>query len=75
LVKETDMVELLARCLNSLYARVTPRDASLAEPEFLYPSRPITGFFAGLTPEQQNAALGYRGDENHGDPAYAYKSR
>lgn len=30
-----------------------------------------TGFFAGLTPDQQKAALEYRGPENHGDPAFA----
>lgn len=29
------------------------------------------GFFAGLTPEQQAAALAYRGEENHGDPAFS----
>lgn len=27
-----------------------------------------SGFFASLTPEQQKAALEYRGSENHGDP-------
>lgn len=28
------------------------------------------GFFSRLTVEKQKAALEYRGDENHGDPAY-----
>ncbi len=65
------MGELLARCFNSLYARVTLQDKPLAEPECVYTPRPMTGFFANLTPEQQQAALEYRGDENHGDPAYA----
>jgi hypothetical protein len=30
--------------------------------------RPLTGFFAGLTHEQQGAALAYDGPENFGDP-------
>jgi hypothetical protein len=35
----------------------------------------MTGFFADLTPERQKAALEYRGDEIHGEPAYARKGR
>jgi hypothetical protein len=58
--------------LNSLYARGTLQDESLAEPECLCPARPMIGSFAGLTPEQQKAALEYRGDEIHGDPAYTW---
>lgn len=30
--------------------------------------RPMTGFFASLTPEQQAAALSYRGPEDLGEP-------
>jgi hypothetical protein len=70
LTKEKDMGELLARCFSNLYARVTLQDKSLAEPECVYAPRPMTGFFAGLTPEQQKAALEYRGEENHGDPEF-----
>lgn len=33
----------------------------------------ITGLFANLTPEQQKAALEYRGAETLGDPAYMRK--
>jgi hypothetical protein len=33
-------------------------------------SRPMTGFMATLSPEQQEAALAYRGDDTQGDPAY-----
>lgn len=32
--------------------------------------RPMTGFFAGLTPAQRVAALAYDGPENHGDPTF-----
>lgn len=30
------------------------------------PSRPMTGFFTDLTPEQKEAALAYRGPDSHG---------
>ena len=44
----------------------------LPEPEpFCATPRPMTGFFATLTPEQKKLALGYRGDETHGDKAFA----
>lgn len=33
----------------------------------------MKGYFASLTPEQQKAALDYRGPENHGDPNWALK--
>jgi hypothetical protein len=68
------MVALLARCFNSLYARVTLQDKPVAELEPVCNARPMTGFFASLTPEQQKAALEYRGDEDHGDSEYARKS-
>lgn len=32
--------------------------------------RPMTGFWAHLTPEQKAKALAYRGPENHGDRAF-----
>lgn len=32
--------------------------------------RPVTSFFASLTPEQQAAALAYDGPEDIGDPAH-----
>ncbi|MGB8842848.1 MAG: tyrosine-type recombinase/integrase [Aliidongia sp.] len=34
-------------------------------------SRPMTGFFAGLTAEQKRAVLNYTGPENHGDPTFS----
>lgn len=30
----------------------------------------MKGFFESLTPDQQKAALAYRGEENHGDEAF-----
>lgn len=36
-------------------------------------SRQMTGLFRSLSPEQQDAALAYRGPENHGDPAEGVK--
>lgn len=42
--------------------------APLPEPEPLNARpRPMVGFFASLTDEQKQAALAYRGTENHGD--------
>jgi hypothetical protein len=38
-------------------------------------ARPTRSFFGSLTPEQQTAALAYRGEENHGDPAFARSER
>lgn len=35
--------------------------------------RPITGFFANLTPEQQKAVLKYRGPENFGEDKFKRK--
>jgi hypothetical protein len=32
--------------------------------------RPMTGFFASLTPDQQKAALSYTGPENHGNAEF-----
>lgn len=36
----------------------------------LMTSRPMVGFLAGLTPEQRDQALAYRGPENHGNPDF-----
>jgi hypothetical protein len=35
--------------------------------------RKMTGFFSTLTDEQKQAALSYRGPENHGDPSLLVK--
>lgn len=35
----------------------------------------MKGFFEGLTPEQQKAALAYRGEENHGDERFRLSKR
>lgn len=37
-------------------------------------ARPMTGFIATLSPEQREAAKAYRGDETHGDEAFALSS-
>lgn len=34
-------------------------------------ARPMSGVFHQFSPEQQEAALSYRGPENHGDPAFS----
>lgn len=40
----------------------------VCEPEPVYGhERPMTGFLATLTPEQREAALAYRGPDNHGE--------
>jgi hypothetical protein len=70
-----DMVAALKRCFSSLYARVTLQDKSPAETQCMYPPRPMTGFFASLTQEQQKAALEYRGEENHGDSDFSRVNR
>jgi hypothetical protein len=44
----------------------------LPEPEPVYSAaRPVTGFFAGLTPEQKKRTLAYTGDDTLGDPTCA----
>lgn len=48
------------------------RDKPLPEPEpFCATPRQMTGFYASLSPEQKKLALEYRGDETHGDKAFA----
>ena len=60
----------------ALFARkdppdVTLQDKPLAEPEPAFgKGRPLTGFFANLTPEQKARALAYKGEENHGDSGF-----
>jgi hypothetical protein len=65
---------LLAR-LTNWWPEVTLQDKPLAEPELLRTPRSMNGFFAGLTPEQKKRALAYRGEEDHGDPAFTYPMR
>lgn len=38
-------------------------------------SRPMIGFWATLTPEQQRRALAYRGDESFGEDRFRLRSR
>ena len=52
--------------------RVSQKPAAELDPVNARP-REMTGLFARLTPEQQVAALAYRGPENHGDPAFRLK--
>jgi hypothetical protein len=48
-------------------------DKPLPEPEPVNAqARPMTGFFAGLSPEQKKQALEHRGEEAHGDKAYLH---
>lgn len=64
------MGRLLAALKESLGFGPSLQDKPLAEPELLKDkSRPMSGFFAGLTREQQERALAFRGNENLGDPA------
>ena len=54
--------------------RVTLQEKPLAGPEPHYcKPRPMTGLWAQLTPEQKKSARAYRGEENHGDPAFGVK--
>lgn len=39
------------------------------EPEPVHERRGMTSFFGSLTKEQQERALAYRGEEDHGDEA------
>lgn len=58
----------VARAAAKLYQRVTLQGKPLAEPEPVYGRpRPVVGLFAQMTPEEQKAALAYRGPEYHGD--------
>lgn len=54
------------------WARTLFEDKPLPEPDPVNATaRPMTGFFASLTAEQKKQALGYRGEEKHGDSAFA----
>ena len=60
------MVELAKKFFGWTNVRLV--DKPLPEPEPVNAkARPMTGFFAGLTPEQKKQALEYRGEEAHGD--------
>lgn len=64
----------VAAKLAGLWHGVTLRHRDLPEPEPVYgAARPMTGFFATLSPEQQKRALSYRGQENHGGPEFLRK--
>lgn len=64
----------VARRVQRSGVRVTLTDKPLPEPEAVNAQpRPMTGFFAMLTLEQQTEALAYRGEENHGDPEFHTK--
>lgn len=61
----------LAQFARSLLGRASPRleDKPRPEPEAVNAqARTVTGFFAGLTPEQKERALAYRGPDSFGDP-------
>jgi hypothetical protein len=63
----------VARRVQRSGVRVTLKDKPLPEPEAVNAkAHPMTGFFAGLSEDQKKAALAYKGDENHGDPAFRY---
>jgi hypothetical protein len=64
------MNQLAAR-LSNFWTAVTLQDKPLAAPEPVFGTpRPLTGFYAGLTPEQKKLVLEYDGDESHGDPEF-----
>ena len=68
------MNQLVARFSNFWTAAVTLQDKPLAAPEAVFGTpRPMTGFYAGLTPEQKKLALRYDGEENHGDAEFQRK--
>ena len=53
--------------IGRLLSRVRLTDKPLSEPEPINAiPRPMTGFFAGLTADQKQRALAYRGPEDHG---------
>ena len=63
-------METLARQFTGLFRRGPLANKPLPEPEPLYPSRPMTSFFASLSAEQKTKLRDYRGEEGHGDDAY-----
>ncbi len=58
----------LMRLFEELTARV--RSSRPVQGSGPLAGRPMTGFFAGLTPEQRRKALAYRGPENHGSDEF-----
>jgi hypothetical protein len=46
-------------------------DKPLPEPELSAKPRAMTGFLATMTEEQKRLARDYRGDDSHGDEAFA----
>lgn len=57
--------------IGRLFDRIRLNDKPLPEPEPINAiPRPMTGFFAGLSPEQKKAALNYRGPEHHGSDEF-----
>ena len=68
--KEYDM-QVLKRALSALFSFLHWK-TKVQEPDpFVETPRPMTGFWATLTPEQKKLALEYRGIETHGDERYA----
>lgn len=60
------MVELAKKLFG--WTNVRLEDKPLPEPEAINGKpRPMTGFFAGLTADQQKEALAYRGEDSHGE--------
>jgi hypothetical protein len=68
--------------MNALVARFTTwvgtlvrlADKPLPEPEAINSkTRPMTGLWATLTPEQKARARAHRGPENHGKPGFEFK--
>ena len=58
----------LATALSDLWSTVTLQSKKPAEPEPHYRQpRPMTGLFAGLTPEQRARAVDYGGPDTLGD--------
>ncbi|MET4788264.1 hypothetical protein ABIF64_000442 [Bradyrhizobium japonicum] len=69
--KGFNMVELAKKFFGWTTVRLV--DKPLPEPEPVNANaRPMTGFFAGLTPEQKKKALEYRGEEAHGDKTFLH---
>ncbi len=65
------MVELAKKFFG--WTGVQLLDKPLPEPEAVNAkSRPMTGFFAGLSAEQKKQALSYRGEEAHGDKEFLH---
>lgn len=59
-----------AKQFFSASVRLSPKE--LPEPEQICAkSRPMTGFLATLSDEQKRKAKAYRGDDHHGDHAFA----